>query len=926
MATARLRLCWILLGLLASSPARAGERVDELYRTTFGAVHRTQVDETDGSVWMLAGANVFHLASDGSVLSVHNPGVAVPEDLLRHPTDGSYWVSGLGSGQVAHVAASGRVLSRTIGLGDQHLCLMHLDPGDGSVTVFEADRDLFNIYSIAEGIAAVVHLSASGAVQWTAPVMRWEGYAAVDTTDGSVWVVNPKAAQHYRVDGYLLWQGKGVAELGDVVVDPADGSCWYSDQGYYVHAVVHLAANGAELSRYSAFQYPAKLALDAHDGSVWAIDKGQGSTAQPAAVHLAADGTLLGRYTNLLDPGQLLVSEVPTGSVWVSDTGYVPHGTSVPAVVHLAADGSELWRATDFDRPFLSGINRANGSVWISDVYAVAPNPALRRVTAEGQEAFRITVGWPWDLSVDPRDDSCWFGGNGTPMHVSATGEVLWQHREIWLGAAIAGNAHTGARWVEDRLTGEVVSLTPEGAEQWRRAAPLSDGSQAWGYSLSADSPDGSGWVAAHTPPPCSGPGDKLYHLAENGAELWSVPDMHGIGQIAGNRSDGSCWVLEWCDTHSIFRLTRFAADGTRLWTLDPSPGYGISVNPADGSAWLGSGDHLTHLSVDGVVLGTTPAVIGKAGSPAVNPLDGSAWVYDIGAGCLVHFSATSELLLRTGRVVEHFGAGPAVDASDGSVWVCELGDVIGGIALHYDALKGSKVLHLAPDGTELWRGTNFNDPSGIWVHPSDHTVWVNDTGNNQLVRLGAVRSPFLDLPADSWAFDYIRACVNAGIVSGYPDGTYRPTLPVTRDQMAVFISRALAGGDANVPTGPATATFPDVLTDHWAFRYVEYAVSHGVTGGYPDGTYRPTETVTRDQMAVFIARAMVGGDAYVPPGPATAYFPDVPTDFWAFKYIEYIKNQGVTGGYPDGTYRPAVVVTRDQMAVFVARAFELPM
>jgi len=73
---------------------------------------------------------------------------------------------------------------------------------------------------------------------------------------------------------------------------------------------------------------------------------------------------------------------------------------------------------------------------------------------------------------------------------------------------------------------------------------------------------------------------------------------------------------------------------------------------------------------------------------------------------------------------------------------------------------------------------------------------------------------------------------------------------------MAVFIARALCGGDASVPTGPAAATFPDVLTGHWAFRYVEHVTSQGVTTGYPDGTYRPEIAVDRAQMAVYVARA----------------------------------------------------------------------
>jgi len=209
------------------------------------------------------------------------------------------------------------------------------------------------------------------------------------------------------------------------------------------------------------------------------------------------------------------------------------------------------------------------------------------------------------------------------------------------------------------------------------------------------------------------------------------------------------------------------------------------------------------------------------------------------------------------------------------------------------------------------------------------HTVALTATnarGSDTISRTNYVMATFVDLPLTYWAWAYVEACRAAGIVGGYGDGSYRPTLAVTRDQMAVFISRALAGGDGGVPPGPGTASFSDVPTGYWAYKYVEYAKSQGVVGGYPDGTYQPTVAVDRAQMAVFVARAMVGGDANVPPGPGTAFFPDVPTSHWAFKYVEYIRGEGVTGGYPDGTYRPALAVTRDQMAVYVQRAFDLPM
>ncbi|MBN1628672.1 MAG: S-layer homology domain-containing protein [Thermoleophilia bacterium] len=213
--------------------------------------------------------------------------------------------------------------------------------------------------------------------------------------------------------------------------------------------------------------------------------------------------------------------------------------------------------------------------------------------------------------------------------------------------------------------------------------------------------------------------------------------------------------------------------------------------------------------------------------------------------------------------------------------------------------------------------------------------TWSNqnadyEAARRELADLIEGHTSFSDVGPDHWAYSQIMACVAADIVAGYPDGFYRPAKDVTRDQMAVYISRALAGNDAAVPTGPAEATFPDVPGDHWAYDYVEYAAANNIVEGYADGTYQPGWTVNRGQMAVFVARAMVdptgeaGLETYEPPTEAS--FPDIPVSFWCFDHVEYLHEHSVVGGYPDGNYRPTATVTRDQMAVYIQRAFELPL
>ena len=191
----------------------------------------------------------------------------------------------------------------------------------------------------------------------------------------------------------------------------------------------------------------------------------------------------------------------------------------------------------------------------------------------------------------------------------------------------------------------------------------------------------------------------------------------------------------------------------------------------------------------------------------------------------------------------------------------------------------------------------------------------------------------FVDIPEGFWAFEEIYLCALAGIVQGYWNDTYRPEVAVTRDQMAVYVARTLAGGDENVPSGPAIPTFADVGTDYWAYNYMEYCYDQAVVQGYEDGTYRPALVVNRGAMAVYMARAMVApaGDAAVPEPtePPAPHFPDVNATnewWWCYKHVEYCYDHGVVQGYEDDTYRPGLEVNRGQMAVYVQRAFHLPL
>lgn len=82
------------------------------------------------------------------------------------------------------------------------------------------------------------------------------------------------------------------------------------------------------------------------------------------------------------------------------------------------------------------------------------------------------------------------------------------------------------------------------------------------------------------------------------------------------------------------------------------------------------------------------------------------------------------------------------------------------------------------------------------------------------------IKSYFSDLPQNHWAYNAVKFMVERGIITGYPDNTFRPDNPVTRAEFARIMVVAL-----NLPIKVTdTPSFKDVPKDHWAYPYVESA------------------------------------------------------------------------------------------------------
>ncbi len=215
----------------------------------------------------------------------------------------------------------------------------------------------------------------------------------------------------------------------------------------------------------------------------------------------------------------------------------------------------------------------------------------------------------------------------------------------------------------------------------------------------------------------------------------------------------------------------------------------------------------------------------------------------------------------------------------------------------------------------------------------------------------------FTDVLPSNPLYPYVENLVHNQVTFGTGGTTFSPNLTVIRGQMAAFVARGMAGGDDNIPPsgtiGAAqnptvngaydcesggTSLFADVAPTDAFCRHIHFIVGRNITIGCdatPD--FCPAASVTRRNMAVFVARALVapGGDAQVPDantGPGGTYdcvngpapFSDVPTSDPNCRQIGYAWSLGIVSGFGNGTFGPDQPTTRSQMAKFIVNAFRL--
>lgn len=171
----------------------------------------------------------------------------------------------------------------------------------------------------------------------------------------------------------------------------------------------------------------------------------------------------------------------------------------------------------------------------------------------------------------------------------------------------------------------------------------------------------------------------------------------------------------------------------------------------------------------------------------------------------------------------------------------------------------------------------------------------------------------FTDINSSHWAYDPVICLAEKFILNGYLDGTFKPESNITRAEFAKIIVSATGSVDPY-----ALSTFKDVNNRDWYYSYVSTAYSMGYITGYPDGSFRPNNNITRADICTIVNRVLKAQIS----SSASVFKDEVLIPSYAKDAVYALNSKGIINGYRDGTFAPLTFATRAQTAKIIYGAF----
>ena len=152
---------------------------------------------------------------------------------------------------------------------------------------------------------------------------------------------------------------------------------------------------------------------------------------------------------------------------------------------------------------------------------------------------------------------------------------------------------------------------------------------------------------------------------------------------------------------------------------------------------------------------------------------------------------------------------------------------------------------------------------------------------------------------------DSITYVQEEGIVSGYPDGTFKPDSPINRAEFAkIIVESRFASQHINSCLDEGGTLFSDIARSAWFAKYICKAKSFSIISGHPDGTFRPADNVNFAEAAKIVSKGLLLSQRFARPD-----------DEWWSVYVDSLE---IAGAIPDPQPRPEDLLTRAQMAYII--------
>ncbi|WP_156739707.1 S8 family serine peptidase [Paenibacillus oryzae] len=182
-------------------------------------------------------------------------------------------------------------------------------------------------------------------------------------------------------------------------------------------------------------------------------------------------------------------------------------------------------------------------------------------------------------------------------------------------------------------------------------------------------------------------------------------------------------------------------------------------------------------------------------------------------------------------------------------------------------------------------------------------------------VMVEELESGFRDI-GDHWAKDEITALSRDGIINGVGNYRFAPDRTITRAEAVAMIAKAFKPLSTGVT---ARAAFKDVQSSHWAADSISKGVQQGWVTGFPDGTFRPDQAVTRAEMAVMIGKAK----GIKPQISSIRPFADVSATDWYAPMLRAMKNDGKLSGVQPNLFKPVGQASRASFSALLFRYYK---